>query len=272
MTPIALVTQEGLRLEQGATKTFEYCPFCKGGDHGDRGTFGVTRDSRHLLLYKCHRVKCRASGRVIVSPSHDTVEVPKAKFAPRPYKGVAQELSIDDLQKVSDLWRVDLEDVYNAGWALAPQERGWLPLLFPVISPTGVVRGHVLRIQNEDGTKTVRGFKIVDEPWQSWYVNKSDHIVVVEDQISALRAAEFCTSVALLGTEMSPDKFEEIVRFAGNRKIWFALDRDAAKEGFNLLKRYRLYFPNLSLLLIRKDIKNMSSSELLSYGGPFSGS
>lgn len=270
MTPFSFVTQEGVKLDVGATKNVDCC-FCEGGDRHDRNTLSITRDSTYLLLYICHRVKCGARGRLMSSRGDAPEPSAQKKFIPNPYKRPVQELSIDELAIISDLWYVDLEDVYDAGWAVAGQEDGLLPLLIPVISPTGVIRGHVLRIQNKDGTKTVRSFKTADEPWLAWYVQNSDHIVVVEDQISALRAAEFCTSVALLGTEMSQEKFEEIVRVAGNKTIWLALDKDALKKGFELLKRYRLYFPNLNLLFIQKDIKNLTTSQLQSYGGPFRG-
>lgn len=270
MKPVTVVAEEGLKLSVGATKNVD-CPFCEGGDHNDRNTLSITRDSAHLLLYICHRVKCGARGRLVSNGRAVSETSAQKKFIPNPYKGAVRELTLEEYTLVSDLWHVDVEDVYNAGWGIAANEDGALPLLLPVISPTGVIRGHVLRIQKEDGTKTVRSHKTADEPWLAWYVQNSNHIVVVEDQISALRAAEFCTSVALLGTEMSQDKFEEIVRFAGNKSIWLAVDKDAVRKGFELLKRYRLYFPNLNMLFIQKDIKNMSVSQLQSYGGPFRG-
>jgi hypothetical protein len=270
MNPVTFVAQEGVKLSVGATKSMD-CPFCEGGDHHDKGTFSITRDSSHLLLYICHRAKCGARGRLVNARGANSGEVTQQKkFIPNPYKGTVQELSIDELALISDMWCVDLEDVYHAGWGLAGED-GLLPLIMPVISPTGVIRGHVLRVQKEDGTKTVRSFKVCDEPWLAWYVHNSNDIVVVEDQISALRASEFCTSVALLGAEISQDKFEEIVRVAGNKTIWLALDKDAVRKGFELLKRYRLYFPNLNLLFIQKDIKSMTTSQLQSYGGPFRG-
>lgn len=247
------------------------CVFCEGGNHNDRNTLSVTRDSAGLVLYTCHRAKCGVRGRILtLGAGYSTATTGQKKFIPNPYKGMVREFTIEELALMSDLWRVDLEDVYHAGWGLAAQEGNYLPLIMPVISPTGVCRGHVLRIQNADGTKTVRSFKVLDEPWLSWYVTKSPEVVVVEDQISALRASEFCTAVSLNGVGMSQEKFEEIVGLSGARRVWFGLDRDALKEGLDLLMRYRLYFPNINLLILPKDIKNMSTSELLNLGGPFS--
>lgn len=270
MTPREVLKHEGFSIAVGTTRNID-CVFCEGGERADRNTLSVTRDSDHLVLYVCHRAKCGVRGRILLGGGGYQTTSPQRKFIPSPYKGTVQELTIDDMSYISDKWAVDLEDVFNAGWAVAAQEDVFLPLVMPVISPVGVIRGHVLRLQNKDETKTVKSYKVADEPWCAWYVQNSDDIVVVEDQISALRAAEFCTSVALLGVEMSQEKFEEIVRVAGTRKVWIALDRDAIRKGFDLLKRYRLYFPNLNLLFIQKDIKNMSTAELLNLGGPFRG-
>lgn len=269
MTPRDAVKQEGFSLQIGATKNMD-CVFCEGGDHNDRNTLSVTRDSQGLVLYTCHRAKCGVRGRVLtLGAGFSTATTGQKTFIPKPYKGPVRELTIEELSVMSDLWRVDLEDAYHSGWGCALNEGGYLPLLMPVMAPTGALRGHVLRVQNEDGSKTVRSFKILDEPWLAWYVTKSTDIVVVEDQISALRASEFCTAVALLGTEMSQEKFEEVVGLSGVRRVWFALDRDALKDGLDLLRRYRLYFPNINILILPKDIKNMSTSEMISLGGPF---
>jgi hypothetical protein len=159
----------------------------------------------------------------------------------------------------------------DVGWALAYQETGFLPLLMPVISPKGALRGHVLRVQKESGAKEVKSYKIVDEPWQCWYYHHDTDVVVVEDQISALKASSYCTAVALLGTELSQAKFEEILRVSKGRRIWLALDKDATKKGFEYLKRYRIFTDKLFLLMLNKDIKNMSDKELMDLGGPFSG-
>jgi hypothetical protein len=270
MTPRDIVKAEGFTLQVGSTKNID-CVFCEGGAHGDKNTLSVTRDSAGLVLYICHRAKCGTRGRILtLGAGYSTAAVGQKTFIPNPYKGMVREFTIEELSLMSDLWRVDLEDVHHAGWGVATQEGGYIPLIMPVVSPAGECRGHVLRVQNKDGSKTVRGFKVRDEPWLAWYITHSSDIVVVEDQISALRASEFCTAVALLGTEMSQDKFEEIVGLSGVRRVWFGLDRDALGTGLELLRKYRLYFPNINLLMLPKDIKNMSTSEMISLGGPFS--
>jgi hypothetical protein len=273
VTPRELTKEVGFSLAVGQKKSFDYCPFCEGGANKDKGTFSVTRDSVNLLLYNCKRNKCRASGRILAAGGgYSAAAAPSSTaFKPFPYTKPVEEIAIEDAVWISEKWHLELEDIYNSGWVIASEEKGFMPIVMPVLSPRGMCRGHVLRIQNQDDSKTVRTFKTQEGPWISWYRNGNADIVVVEDSISALAcAAEGLTGVSLCGTEMSPDKFEEIVsNCPSNGKIWIALDRDAVSTGFEYLKRYRLYFPNINLLMLRKDIKNMTIRERLELG-PFS--
>lgn len=268
MTPRDQVKQEGFSLGIGETRSLD-CPFCEGGDHNDKRSLSITRASRNHVLYRCFRAKCPARGSVYGDGSGYSGG-PNKTFKPNPYGKKVKELEIAELAVLNDLWNLDIEGVYGSKWYLAVDERGTLPLLIPVYSPTRSLRGHVLRLQYESGQKEIKSYKVADEPWMDWSAPSKGDVVVVEDQISRQRAAEFGVhSVAVLGTEITPEKFEEIIRVAGRKNIWLALDRDAVKKGFDYLKRYRLYCDNLYLLLLPKDIKNMSDDEILRLGGPF---
>jgi hypothetical protein len=270
MQPKDEIAKEGFALEIGRTISM-LCPFCEGGGSKEI-SLSVTRDSKYLLLYKCHRAKCGKPGAITCfGAGIDAVEVPVRKFTPNMYNLPVEALEIQDLEFITEKWKLDIEDILSVGWAKASKEHGFLPLILPVFSPTGACRGHVLRIQPESdaGKKEVRSYKILDEPWCCWYRSLDHHIVVVEDQISALRASEFCTSVALLGVNASEEKMEEIFRQARGRSIWLAFDKDATGEAFKYLKRYRAYCPNLNVLMLPKDIKNMTTKEIKRLGGPF---
>jgi hypothetical protein len=268
MTPRDIVKQEGFSLGIGDTRSLD-CPFCEGGDHNDKRTLSVTRATRGHVLWRCFRAKCGSRGSVHGDGSgYDTGHV--SKFKPNPYLKKVKELELKELGYINDLWGLDIEGVYAAKWYLGVDERADFPLLIPVYSPTGGLRGHVLRLQYESGKKEIKSYKVADEPWMDWSRPAKGDVVVVEDQISRQRASEFGVhSVAVLGTEITPDKFEEIIRVAGKKNIWLALDRDAVRKGFDYLKRYRLYCNNLYLLLLPKDIKNMNDDEVLKLGGPF---
>jgi hypothetical protein len=267
MSPRDIIKQDGFAIGIGESKNVD-CPFCEGGDNNDRNTCRIYRDSTVVVFYRCYRAKCGSRGRVNSNGSGHSEQSARA-FKPNPYPKKVKELSLEEMAVISDKWQIDIVDIASAHWYLALEERAWLPLLMPVYSPKGGLRGHILRLQQEDGSKTFQSFKLVDETWMAWYPSASGDIVVVEDQISAKKAAEYCGAVAVLGTEISPEKFEEILNVARGRRIWIALDRDAVKKGFDYLRRYRLYCDNLYLLLLPKDIKNMTHSELVKLGGPF---
>ena len=109
--------------------------------------------------------------------------------------------------------------------------------LFSVYRPDGTRRGHVLRqpwwkgspepVRKGNGrtfTKTLNFMELNEIP-MSWYRGDTSKIVVVvEDQLSAMRISlEGYTSVALLGVNMSITKMLEIKQAAPDvRKVIFA--------------------------------------------------
>jgi len=262
MLPKDEIASEGLSREIG--ETFKMlCPFCEGGASKEV-SLSVTRDSKYLVLYLCHRTKCGRRGAITAFGAGIDALTPSdpRKFTPNLYSRPISALEIQDLEYLNVKWHLDLDDMHDVGWAKASMEEGFLPLIMPVFSPTGACRGHVLRIQRKDDSKDVKSYKILDEPWCCWYRSIDANVVVVEDQISALRASEYTTSCAMLGTGLNTEKIEEILRVAGAGRIWLAFDKDATGEAFNYLRRYRPYCPNLNVLMLQKDIKNMTDSEL----------
>jgi hypothetical protein len=250
----------GQELAIGATDNRTLCVYCDGGTSHER-SFAITRQDRYTVAYKCHRASCGREGYVHLS-SGAGEEVQKTKvFTPNPYKGTTVALEYDDLAYLDETYDLDLEYVIKAGWARA-DEPGF-SLALPVISPIGTLRGLIVRRKLEDGRKYVHSYKIVDEPWLCWYRTSFRDVVVVEDQISALKVAKYATSVALLGTHLSQEKIDEIRNVAKTGKIWLALDKDASNRTFEYLKQYRLYCNgNLNGLMLSKDIKDMSYPEI----------
>lgn len=95
----------------------------------------------------------------------------------------------------------------------------------------------------------------------AWYTKAaSDRLIIVEDQLSAIRAADHMSAVALLGTNLTEERLYEM-REAGFKTALLALDKDA----FTLAVRYVTKLRGiigLQLLPIQKDIKNQSEEEL----------
>lgn len=95
----------------------------------------------------------------------------------------------------------------------------------------------------------------------AWYINHTTPgIIIVEDQLSAVRASRYLSSVALLGTNLSEERVAEIRR-TGNSPVYLALDNDAISSAVKYVVKYRSVLP-LQLVRLDKDIKDMSEEEL----------
>ena len=95
----------------------------------------------------------------------------------------------------------------------------------------------------------------------SWHVNHTtDGVIIVEDQFSAIRASDYLTSVALLGTNLNEERVAEI-KAAGLGPVYLALDADAWQVAVRYAVKYRSEL-RPQLLRLAKDIKDQSKEEL----------
>lgn len=274
MLELDYIDQVGSGLKHGDTSKKYICPWCNGGLSKDVSFF-VTKTENGRLLYICHRAKCGKKG--VVNPKRHTSIVAEQlggqaeKFTPKPYTKRLERLRDKDFGYLWNKYGVIPEHADTAQWLRPSEEPGECPLMLPVFGPTGTIRGAVFRNKLQDGSKVSLSYRVLDEPWMCWYMNHlhTDDIIIVEDQISACRAAAWVTAVALLGTGLNDDKIYEIVQHQRTGKIWLALDRDALGKSLKFLRRWRLVCPELKILYIPKDIKDMSDLEISNLGGPF---
>lgn len=99
-----------------------------------------------------------------------------------------------------------------------------------------------------------------------WYKfkRKSDILVIVEDQVSAIKLAPHVHAVALLGTHISDAKAAEIA--AGNYgTVILSLDPDAITTAIKLQLQWRTKIKNMFIVGIACDIKNMSDEQFKEY-------
>lgn len=263
------VKQYAEGLSVGESNYAGVCPWCGGGSSHDK-SFSVTR-SASAILYKCHRAKCGAKGvigeRGAISLHTSSTSKP---FDPTRYSKAVCELSPDKIKVLGRKYGLSPEQIEFAGWVEATEEGGEIPLAMPILSPTGDVRGVSVRSYDSKGRKRVRIYKMLDEPLLCWYRQSSSSVVVVEDQISALRASGYCTAVAVLGTNIDYEKIAEIGQVVPKTgKVYIALDKDASAKAFEYLRLYRAVIPNISILLLPEDIKDMTHEEIVSLAGPF---
>ena len=88
---------------------------------------------------------------------------------------------------------------------------------------------------------------------------------MVEDQISACKIASLGhAAVALLGTQLSPTKAGEIAQVCAARGLMpvLALDPDATRTAFELLRRYQHVLPGLKVWPMSADPKDRPLDKL----------
>jgi hypothetical protein len=108
-------------------------------------------------------------------------------------------------------------------------------------------------------------------PLQSHYkaLRGSDYLVVVEDQLSAIKLAAYgYDSVALLGVpDVYPsgysgvDRVTEIARRAAGREVIVALDSDATETALLFAKKWGAMFVRLRVALLSADLKDTMADD-----------
>jgi hypothetical protein len=255
------------------------CPFCLGGSSGER-TFSITRTDSGLL-YNCYRGSCN-SGRGFLPTAGYLVPAaaPKDK-APKPYYGTFEEL--EDVDRAYFARRFDVQPEYQLG--LGVNSDGYY--VQAVFAPNGMHRGYAVRYGcwggspecprsvRSNGPKTRIYMNNPDAPTQSWYYRPSwfkpdgtrydgniNRIVLVEDCISAMKVAQDgLTGVALLGVGLDNNKVREI-GMQHPSEVMIALDADATDEAFKLARRWGLAFPKTRVVILDKDLKDMTRDEV----------
>lgn len=251
----------GTSIVNNGTNAGLVCPKCDGGTQRDK-SFSLTRQELGTLAYICHRASCDFRGYVSDHPR------PSGAFKLEPKK------FNEETTFLNEYWT----EYFRSKFDISPYELGqgnflWCPsrsmVVQPVYGPVRRKRGVVLR---DYDFKKVEG--VVEDPnvpWQAWYFARSNNVkrylIVVEDQLSALKAARFYDSVALLNVDFSVDKALEIRRIAESRdikNICLLLDYDARGKQMQIQQRWQVIIPNLQSLMPKnlKDLKCWGDEEI----------
>jgi DNA primase len=149
------------------------------------------------------------------------------------------------------------------------QYNGSPRLLVPIRDAKGVQIGNESKRIGEslwlfDKTKQ---FREKDVPWMGWFYSpnfSSDHyydkVLIVEDVISAMRTSDFIMTACLLGTGLSVEKMQDIVKQTDN--IILALDKDATEKAYVFKERWRFICPKMQVLNLQKDLKYLQDWEI----------
>ena len=264
---------EAEELDYGQTRRGS-CPFC------NRETFTVTRTETGVL-FNCYRDSCRrtdnSSGFIGLDTVVRDLKRPKPGRKVRFYEGDIRVCEDAEFQYLRQRFNLCGGEVVAHGIRYAPHftNGGTLaepaPMgryVMPVQDPRGYVRGHILRTwdKRSTGSKAILYPHSPDAPMMSWHQpigqRLGDHVIVVEDQMSAIRASTVTGmySVALLGTSLGGDKVEELMAWKPSNVI-VALDADATDTAFQIVWDHRLLFPRIRVATLHCDIKDMRTDE-----------
>lgn len=252
------VLLEYATLGDGETKAGQLCPACRGGRTGER-TLSVTR-SGGVLLWRCHRAQCDFRGR---EGSKASGEYPATKATAvrgavgRDYIRTAVQLPMWVREQLAS--ELFLTDKHISRWHL-----GWNETEKKVVQPVqdryGNILGSALRVPPGDMRKP-KAKSHTEEGAIAWHVNPTTPgLIIVEDIFSAIRAADYITSVALLGTHLNDERVDQL-RASGLGPVYLALDGDVYPQIIRYVQQFRSRLPMVPLKLT-KDLKNMNPQEL----------
>lgn len=247
-----LVAMESANMSVGESKRM-VCPRCQAV-HENSFKIDKTEDG---TFYRCYRVSCSlAIGCLggVQMPQNNQRKI----FKPTKCRDDLMTISPELRDLFLNKYEVDVNSPRCSGWKMTTNEKR---VYLPIRTKTGEIIGASCKdLTGQSRTKSMT----------YWYSDKiklhfeiqegSDAIVVVEDQISAKKVSEECSSVALLGTYMSPEMAEEIASVSSN--VIIALDPDAASTAIKILAKYSYMFDSMRAVFLDKDPKDTPKDQL----------
>lgn len=216
------------------------------------------------FAYICFRATCPLEPGFVTTThvvynklDRELKELSSNRPMPNPYEGKIFHCNEQDMEYFSERFGLFLGD--------SPSEASHFircsddnRYVLPIYGPVDQLRGHVLRRPVWDGEpsppmaddfpsgypKTMNYWITPSQPKLAWYDStEQSTVVIVEDQISAIRISnEGVTSVALLGTNFTPNMALDIQRWGGKRYI-LALDPDALTKAVAISRKWGSIFP-----------------------------
>jgi len=238
------------------------CPACNGGSSRE-SSLTVSRTD-HRLFFKCHRASCgfagsttvlgvggvqekrRAPERIGARDRYDSLgkgPLPRGveAYLTRKYHLTAEHMAKGELRWTSD---------YSSA--------GGGRLVLPVRDRNGEAYG--FNVRSLDGQKP-KSLLFAENLRGSWYPAKTkvNKLLLVEDQLSAIRASDRINTVALLGSYLHPALVDTISKQAYDT-VYLALDKDAYKTSIKIALEHPAL--KLQLPMLVRDLKDMGPHEL----------
>lgn len=269
----------GLGIGIGDSSRDQSCPQC-----GRVGDFGITRTDQGLL-YHCYRATCGFAGFISSNGNEYTSKVtPQKIFEPRlftrPLKPLTALLKPWLLQKYNI--EADIAQKQGIRWSYTENR-----LYMPIFTYEGYQAGCVTKKLPPEFITPTTDVDLYNKDkkslcyWQNDVIklhfpinpgrSSCRSIVVVEDQLSSIRALEsHHDACALLGTTFSDaqagylaQRYDTLI-LALDADTWQP-DKDNVRKdslGYKYERRYGLLFKKFIVKRITKDVKDMQPDEL----------
>lgn len=252
----------------GQSRSGLICPFCSGGTSHDK-SFSVSR-SVHTLLYKCHRATCAAKGVYNATRAYTSSDArsdqQRGGERRSVYTGKLGELPGEVRETLRTRYFLGDEQVQRAGLKWAPTlNRVWMPCFDHFNKQVGATA----RSLEKDVVPKTRTYWEEDSyPKLSFYGTLPSHtLLIVEDQLSAIRTSRFVPTASLLGTNLNFNKAEVLFKVA--KRLIVALDKDATSEACNIVRNNGYMFEEIRICSLEKDFKNLTDLEIQHKLRPF---
>lgn len=252
------ITLEFSDLPDGFTAAGELCPACSGGATKER-TLSVTRREGRLY-WKCHRASCAFAG------SDAARSTGTSRTEPVQCRGVVGRTIARHAGPLSAVSREHLLQKYCiTGQHISKFGIGWDEETDRLVLPVQDAQSNLLGVNLRSLSNQQPKSKLhVESGALSWYINRTTPgVIIVEDQFSAIRASDYLSSVALLGTHFNEDNAYYIKKHARG-PVYLALDADAWNQAVRLVVLHRSILP-MRLVKLPKDLKDMGDEELNSF-------
>lgn len=249
-------------LGEGETSSGLLCPACKGGASEEKSLNVSRRDG--VLLWFCHRASCGFSGRSGAAAA-GSGEGRGSKEKRKPYYIRTTPLGEEVTRLLAERYRITSKDLELAGFEWTGEGVGVYArrVHMPIFGPDSRKRGANLRSYEGKQPRALIQMYSDEEVPQCWYKwkRKSKVLLLVEDQVSAVRAAKDFHVVALLGTTLSNAKVQEIVLNHEYEHVLICLDQDATYTAIRTQLRLRNTIKGLLMKGLGKDIKDFDDEE-----------
>lgn len=251
------------------------CPSCKGGSSGEE-SLSIYRRSETEAYFTCFRGKCDLGSGHVALYRDGSGGLLRAKHSDKSPQGNAPDLfplSKKAYRLLTKKYGLTDRAITYANIRCTIDGRLAMPIWNARRNRRGIsVRKERSTFEGRREFGTIPKSLIYKEGrnnvTSSWYFgryNKTKHtksLVLVEDQLSAIRVARYVDCLALLGTNVTRPMQTEI-NSMGYEKVYIALDEDATDKAFRLRKQLApVLHAEVEIIPLSKDFKNMKENEL----------